>query len=335
MQRTLLKRARDGTSPDARERQRLDWRLFLGGVILLGLVFVATHLEEGRESFSLLRGARPGWLVLAALLQVGTYVADALIWAHVLIRAQEPLPLRRHVRLSLAKYFVDQFLPTGGVSGTVLVVRAIQQSGTSRGTSSTAVVVRLVSYYLAYGLALAGALLTAWLYRDAPPLILGVGVAIVTVFLVAPLVLVLMFRRPSRRLAARLRRIRALRPVIEGVGSVRGELVGSPAVLGRATLLQFAIFALDGLTLWATLQAVGASAAPAVAFAGFMLGFVVTSLGVVPGGLGTFEAGAVAGLRLLDVPVATGLAGTLLFRAFSFWLPLLPGLVAARRESWR
>jgi Mg2+-importing ATPase len=54
---------------------------------------------------------------------------------------------------------------------------------------------------------------------------------------------------------------------------------------------------------------------------------------VVPGGLGVFEAVSVATLKLIGVSVAAGLAATLLFRGFSFWLPMMPGLILARREA--
>jgi P-type Mg2+ transporter len=43
----------------------------------------------------------------------------------------------------------------------------------------------------------------------------------------------------------------------------------------------------------------------------------------------------VATLRLLGIPLAGALAATLLFRGFSFWLALIPGVVFARRESRR
>lgn len=56
-------------------------------------------------------------------------------------------------------------------------------------------------------------------------------------------------------------------------------------------------------------------------FASFMLSTLARTLGVVPGGLGVFEAVSVATLKLIGVPVVAGLAATLLFRGFSFWLP--------------
>ena len=38
-------------------------------------------------------------------------------------------------------------------------------------------------------------------------------------------------------------------------------------------------------------------------------------------------------LIVIGVPVAAGLAATLLFRFFTFWLPMAPGLILARHEA--
>ena len=57
---------------------------------------------------------------------------------------------------------------------------------------------------------------------------------------------------------------------------------------------------------------------------------ILAALSPIPMGLGSFEAGSTAMLSLLGVPVHTALAGTLLVRGFTLWLPLLPGLVLMR-----
>ena len=59
-----------------------------------------------------------------------------------------------------------------------------------------------------------------------------------------------------------------------------------------------------------------------------MLSTLARTLGVVPGGLGVFEAVSVTTLKLIGVPVAAGLAATLLFRFFTFWLPMAPGVIS-------
>ena len=71
---------------------------------------------------------------------------------------------------------------------------------------------------------------------------------------------------------------------------------------------------------------------PTSVFTAFMLSALARTLGVIPGGLGTFEAASTGALTLMGVPLAAALSATVLFRGFSFYLPLLPGLWLSRGE---
>jgi glycosyltransferase 2 family protein len=62
---------------------------------------------------------------------------------------------------------------------------------------------------------------------------------------------------------------------------------------------------------------------------------MAASLGLIPLGLGTFEATCVAMLRTFGVSLEAALTVTLLLRGFMLWLPMLPGLWLARRELSR
>jgi P-type Mg2+ transporter len=62
-----------------------------------------------------------------------------------------------------------------------------------------------------------------------------------------------------------------------------------------------------------------------------MIASLVRSMGFVPGGIGTFEAGSVITLRMTGARLSVALAATLMFRALTFWLPMLPGLWYSRR----
>jgi uncharacterized membrane protein YbhN (UPF0104 family) len=99
-----------------------------------------------------------------------------------------------------------------------------------------------------------------------------------------------------------------------------------------STTLQAAIFALDAGTLWAALHAVGLDSSFWIALPSLVLASIVTTLGPVPLGLGTFEATAVGTLAALGTPLQAALAATLLLRGFTVWLPMLPGLYLARRR---
>jgi Mg2+-importing ATPase len=107
-------------------------------------------------------------------------------------------------------------------------------------------------------------------------------------------------------------------------------IVRNPRIQAEATLFQFMTFLLDGLTLWALVRSLGVAVSPGHAFASFMIANLVRTAGIVPGGLGTFEATAVLMLRMEDISVAAALSATILFRVITFVLPMAPGLWFSR-----
>ncbi|MCA9181711.1 MAG: flippase-like domain-containing protein, partial [Planctomycetales bacterium] len=91
-------------------------------------------------------------------------------------------------------------------------------------------------------------------------------------------------------------------------------------------------FLCDAATLCVLLFAMAADCHPLIVFASFVAASVVAMIGLVPGGLGTFEGTCVAMLHVHGVSLEAALACTLLSRGFTFWLPMLPGLWLTRRE---
>lgn len=312
---------------------RTKWLSWLFGLALLATVaLVASQRAEERELARLLERAKPQWLLVAFALQGGTYFAEAGVWHRVLARSGAGRPLFALVGLALAKLFMDQAVPSGGISGTLLVVKALDRRGVPRETSMAGVVVDLSSYYVAYASALAAALALVF-WRQVlgvavlVPAVLFMGVAVTVPFLLRALV-----RRGPRPLG-RIGKIPLVAPLLRAIAGANGRLVTDAVLLASCVGLQLAIVGLDTLTLWLTFEAIGAPAPLAAVFTGFAFASLARTLGIVPGGLGTFEAASVAALHLLGIPVGAALAATLLFRGLSFWLPLVPGLVLARFET--
>jgi uncharacterized protein (TIRG00374 family) len=102
-------------------------------------------------------------------------------------------------------------------------------------------------------------------------------------------------------------------------------------VLTDTIALQTAIVILDAATVWTLIRALGATASAGGVFASFMVASLFRTMGIVPGGLGTFEVTSVLMLRMVGVDLAVALSATLLFRGLSFWLPMLPGYWFSRR----
>jgi Mg2+-importing ATPase len=276
----------------------------------------ATHYSEEMAFTQLLLHARPAWLLVALLLQMGTYTTDAMIWQRVLNRANISRPLRSYVGLGLAKLFMDQAIPSVGLSGTLLVIRALDRRSVPRGASMAAVVVDLVSYYAAYIVALGGALGIAWVHGDLTPLMALPAGIFVPLSAAVPMALLWVSR--GRTLPGWLERLPLIKPALRALSEATPAIAHDVSLITQCTGLQLAILMLDAGTLWIMLWALGFSVNPAPVFVSFMLSTLARTLGVVPGGLGVFEAVSVATLKLIGVPVAAGLAATLLFRFFTF-----------------
>jgi uncharacterized protein (TIRG00374 family) len=110
------------------------------------------------------------------------------------------------------------------------------------------------------------------------------------------------------------------------------DLLLDPVLLGETVALEFAIFALDALTLWLMFRALGNDPAIWIVFVSFIMASMAATLGPIPLGLGTFEAGCVGMLSFLGMAIETALAATILLRGLTFWLPMVPGLWLARLE---
>jgi undecaprenyl-diphosphatase len=87
--------------------------------------------------------------------------------------------------------------------------------------------------------------------------------------------------------------------------------------------------------LYCCCQAVGVVLSPQAVFLVFSAGMLGSTVSPTPGGLGGAEAGLFAGFTAYHVAAAPALAAVLLYRLLTYWLPLLPGviaLIAIRRQ---
>jgi glycosyltransferase 2 family protein len=307
--------------------------MVFGVLLLVTLIVVLTHVAEERRFVALLTHFAPTWLLVAAGCQVGTYVCAAAVWSCVLRRASVAPRLHTLVPLGLAKLFVDQIVPTAGVGGTLLVVRGLVRRGVPPPLATAALLMDLFSFYAAYVGAVLLAVGIIWVHHEMHPVILILAVLFAVIAIGVPLTILRLNRRGSRSVPPWVRRLPILARVVQAMAAAPAELLRDRWLLLQTSGLQFAIIVLDAATLDVMLRAIGHVLASAAVFASFTMSALLAILGVIPGGLGLFEGGAVAMLRWFGVPVEAGLAATLLLRAWTFWLPMAPGMWMARHEA--
>ncbi len=310
-------------------RGRRTWLAWLvGAAVCAVLILAVTHRSEEEAFLKLLRQIEPAWLVLALLLQAGTYVAQGAVWRLVVRDAGGSLPLGQSLRVSLAMLFVDQALPTAGASGLALVSGALMRAGIPPPAVASAVLVDFATRYLAYAACMSLALAVALTLACLPVWVM----AAMGGFVLLALGLAWLGLRLPRRRWTWLSRLPGF-PHADLLHGLAPAHRSAPLRLRRvlqASACHMLIFLLDAATLWVAVLALGVEVPPAGVFASFMVSSLFRTLGFMPGGLGTFEAASVMTLKSLGLPLSVGLSATLLFRGLSFWLPMLPGLFFSR-----
>ena len=319
--------------PSSMQKALANWRAWLlAGLLVAALVFAAFHWGDVKQFATLVAQAEPLWLLLALATQLLTYVALAIEWRLVLRACECKAPFLKLLRLTLTKHFADQMVPTAGMSGNVVVVDRLITIGASRKVAVAAVILAIISYYASYAVAALGVLFLLWLMgADSWAMI-----ALISVFLVVaagiPSLALWLQKKGKRAVPKWLRNIGPVRELFDMIGQAPAKLVRSRELIVQLSILNGITFALDGWTMQFCLFALGVKVPFASAFIAFIMASIVVTLGPIPMGLGSFEAVSVGTLRLAGVPFEAALSATLLFRGFTLWLPLLPGMIAARKD---
>jgi uncharacterized protein (TIRG00374 family) len=330
--RTGAVRSPAGARGVPRSGSKARWFTWLFGLAVLGaVVLAAAHFSEGRQLVEHARHVQPRWILVAALLQAATYLGQGQIWRMVTRAGNVPVGMATAYRLSIARLFIDQALPSAGLSGTVVMVKSLEQQGIPLPVVMAGVAIDTASCYATYVVGLLAALAVSLAQHQATRLVLLVAVPFVPFALALTVGFVRLAGRPAGPLARRLARFRFLRRGLYLLEQADPRLAASPGLLVRASVCQLAVILLDAATIWVLILGLGITPSTGGVFVSFMISTLARLVGIAPGGLGTYEATSVLTLSMVGVSVPVALSATLLFRGMSFWLPLLPGLLFSRR----
>lgn len=304
---------------------------WLAGILCLAaLVAVVTHAGELRTFVTILQHARPWLLTIAVVLQISTYMSVALCWRAVLADTGQAPPLKKLIRLSIAKLFADQAIPSAGLSGNMLLIERLVASGVRRPVAVAAMAMAIVGYYCAYVVMALAVLLLLWLHKNAT-ILLASAVSIFLVVALSIITLVFLLLTRSSDLPRAVKQWKPLRRLSDLLAEVPRGVLGQWPLLLQVTGFSGAVFLADATTLWVILAAIGMPTAFTSAFIAFILASMAVTLGPIPMGLGSFEGVSIGMLRALGVPIEAAATAVLVFRGFTLWLPLLPGMALTRR----
>lgn len=309
-----------------------SWRQgFFGILLIAALVGAVLHFGELRNFAVLLKRVQPGWLLIAVVLQLSTYLSLALGWQFILKQA-EPRQFRLPslVRIALCKLFADQAVPAAGMSGNVVLIDQLIRIGATRPAAVATLLLSMLGFYASYMVFALVALILLWLQGAATLLMVGLVTTFMLVAICIPALALWLRQRGSQPLPPLVEAVRPIRQIIGILSEAPVDLLRDRRLFLIVTLFNAAVFAGDILTLWAVVHGLGASIAAATALLAFVLASIIVTLGPIPFGLGSFEVVCTSTLHMLGLSLETALTGTLLLRILILWLPLIPGLFLSR-----
>ena len=286
--------------------------LTLGLFLLLSiaaLYFLLPQIAGLNDTWKRIEDGSPYWMIVAVLFGVGMFFGYVAMFRGIFLRAgSERIDWRASYQITMAGLAASRIFAAGGAGGLVLTAWALRRSGMRKRTVADKTISFLVLTYFPYAVAV---------------ILTGIGVSTVLV----PTDLqrrVEGFARGHGSLGRWTQRLANL-PASASAG-MRDALAHvrsrDPALLGALIF-----WASQILVLWAAFRAFGDSPPPAVLVQAFFVGMLGNLL-PMPGGVGGVEGGMIASFVAFGVDGGLAVVAVLVYRAFTFWLPLIPGVIA-------
>jgi uncharacterized membrane protein YbhN (UPF0104 family) len=310
--------------PDEFSPSNLRRSLIIIGAIALvtvALIVLVPGLASLRERFA---GAQPGWLVLAAVLQLGSCVGYVFVFRGVFCRR---MSWQTSTLIGMSELAANSVLSVGGAGGLALGAWILRRGG----LENAFIARRTVAFFLLTSLAnvtflaIGGIGLATGLLGSSPNVLLGIVPAVVAV---AAIALALAAHRLAGMLAGRSMRARvvaAAEAVAAGVDEALELLRSRDAAIlvGAASYLLF-----DVAMLGVCFKAFG-NDVPAVGV--LLVAYLVGQLGSlipIPGGIGGVDGGLIGTLVLYGVDAADAAVAVIAYRGLLLSIPAIIGLPA-------
>lgn len=320
-----------------RQEEESPWRIVVRwaiGILFFGTVIaIVLDFGEMRHFLDVLIGIKARWIALAILAQGCTYICAAAVWHEVMKHSGHPLSLKSLFPLTIAQLFARQTVPTGGISGALMVVKGFLNRDISEPVGMGCMMVGMVSYYVAYLMAVVISLAVLGIHHDISAVLFVAGAIFSLVAVGIPAgVFWLYYIGINNHVPDVVLRLPLAYQILKVLPEIPVNLLKNPVLLFKATVLQFGVFLIDSATLFIMLKAIGFPLPFGMAFASHVMASVAATIGPVPLGLGAYEGTGVALLHVSGLPVEAALVAVLLLRGFTFWLPMIPGFWLARWE---
>ena len=289
------------------------WSAVIVVASLIAIYGLIPRLKQLNGTAAALQAASPIWVIAALAMTVLLFLASGYAQYAA---SQGAGSLKKLTTLELTGAFIDHFMPFN--AGSVSMI---------------------ARYYRRLGMTWTHAL-TISLY----PTIFGMATTLALVAIVSPVTLSHLFRHTfdgklivwgfAIILAAAAGTLIVVAPLRKRVHAVAANVLkGITEIPFWPEFVQLVVACMllriaGGLALAFSVYAVHASITVIDAFTVFVTAQIVSSFSPTPGGIGTTDAFLVVGLSSVGIDLPYAVAASLVFRLVTFWLPIIPGMIA-------
>jgi uncharacterized protein (TIRG00374 family) len=317
---------------------------------IAALYLLLPQLAGLEDTWHRIEDGSPWWMGVALLFGLGMFGGYVAMFRGIFLRAGAArIGWAASYQITMAGLAASRIFAAGGAGGLVLTAWALRRAGLRRRLVADKTLTFLILTYMPYMAALivCGFGLRLGVFSGPAPFGLTVVPAIIAVVATAIGVATALVPTDLQRRVEGLKRRRGR------IGALLQKLAHAPAAasagmrdalhhlrspdpaLGGAVLF----WAFQVAVLWAAFKAFGEAPPLAVLTQAFFVGMLGNLL-PMPGGVGGVEGGMIAALAGFEVDAGQAVVAVLMFRAVTFWLPMIPGVIAyfqLRRtvEHWR
>jgi uncharacterized protein (TIRG00374 family) len=313
--------------------------LFVFSVVAF-FVFVLPQINGLEDTWERIEDGDPWWLGLAAAMVIASFGAYVVQFIGVFgPGAPRQLTAGEAYQVTMAALAATRLFAAAGAGGLALQAWAMRRSGMSRRMVADRTITFIVLQYAMYVAALVifGLGLRVGIFPGEAPF--GVTVIPAIFGIVALMIGALIALTPTdlqRRMKDWHERGKGGR-LSRAFGKVAaGPAAASAGIRNAVTHARHPDQALAGAfffwvtqiaVLWCSFHAFGSPPTLAVLVMIYFVGMLGNLL-PLPGGVGGVDGGMIGACLAFGVPSSLALVSVLTYRAFAFWLPTIPGIIA-------
>ncbi|MBV9714570.1 MAG: flippase-like domain-containing protein [Solirubrobacterales bacterium] len=312
------------------------------------LYIVLPKLVGLSETWNRLQQGNVWWLAFAAVLEVCSFCGYVTLFRAVFVRGPGRIGWRESYQITMAGLAATRLFASAGAGGIALTAWALRRSGMDARVAACRLIAFMAILYGVYmaTLVIAGVGLYIGVIPGNAPFAITIVPAIFGAVVIAAFLGVSLLHTDSERLVSGI-------SSRGWIGRVAAFLVATPATAATGIRAAIALvrskdpnllgaiawWGFDIAVLWACFHAFGAAPPKGVIVMSYFVGMLANTL-PLPGGIGGVDGGMIGAFTAFGINVEVSIVAVLAYRAFSFWLPTLPGAVAyfqLRRtvQRWR